>query len=493
MMAHLIANNPGQQDAGEILLAGFTDMALRMETQRRLTKPGSKPRRSKKGPKKQPQRGLGVAQLEKIRLEEQRRASEHAQQILALRQLQSASPLLIPASGSMQGAASVIPPLDRERFIQTSSFGIHADPSSKTSSAFHFACADSNGGQAIPNMLSPACRNASSATFLELFPTESSTGASSVNLSGSFLPENPWLHQREASDEGRLHFLHANSLQNSLNPPCGRSNGHAGYSLLHMRHNPSLTADATNTTGSLSQAPFLIASPPISGALDRVMELSSFQTATPSLAAGASSTSVGSDWIFSPKRQVWSAAVLRQGPQREQQQQQELQQQEEEPQRKHLSSHSELTSWATPSLSVSCKSYIDGLGKSCRVGNECELTLRPPGVAATETCEKWTERSRSGLELPSHGLQGSLRNFLSISLCSNWRDGTVDVRSATPTLVSADSTHATTSTTDECTSSMGTSMAGLQNILALRYCQSNKSPVTQFPLYDKELDLTLRL
>lgn len=65
---------------GEILLSSFSHVALQMEAQRRLLRSErGRSRRGKKGPKKQPQRGLGVAQLEKIRLEEQRQAAREAQ------------------------------------------------------------------------------------------------------------------------------------------------------------------------------------------------------------------------------------------------------------------------------------------------------------------------------------------------------------------------------------------------------------------------------
>lgn len=80
-MAPSLSRAPDRsKDGEEILLSNFSHVALQVDAQRRLLRAErGRSKRGKKGQKKQPQRGLGVAQLEKIRLEEQRRAAQEAQ------------------------------------------------------------------------------------------------------------------------------------------------------------------------------------------------------------------------------------------------------------------------------------------------------------------------------------------------------------------------------------------------------------------------------
>eukprot|EP00249_Psilotum_nudum_P033689 c51315_g1_i1 orf=3-371(-) len=59
----------------------------------------SRARKGKHGPKKQPQRGLGVAQLEKLRLEEQ--SKQEAACIASLHQHHRLSSSPLPADGSL--------------------------------------------------------------------------------------------------------------------------------------------------------------------------------------------------------------------------------------------------------------------------------------------------------------------------------------------------------------------------------------------------------
>ncbi|KAI5072502.1 hypothetical protein GOP47_0012608 [Adiantum capillus-veneris] len=465
-MAHPLApNNPNQQDAGEILLSGFTHMALQMEAQRRLLKPGSKPRRGKKGPKKQPQRGLGVAQLEKIRLEEQRRASQHVQQLAVLRQLHSsASPLFRSSSNaSMQApAASIIPQLERE--INHANFMLNTQPTMSSSLA-HLPCMDSiSSSSFLLNNVSPglnltmrsptvSMRPNATATPLELFPTQKFP-ATSLNkvIPDDIFPDKNWsLHRLRCENRGLLE-----NVQSSLDLAYdhtkeGHNHSRLSYSLLHMRRNCVPIAELRNS-GPTTQVPSRTASPSFS--LDnRMVELSSFQNAM------AASMSDQHQLVF-PKRQAWDVA-----PQ----------------------PGKELPIWAIPSPAHS-KTSLEHAVHDRRSEDEFALTLRPPGSSSCSTSVKGNEEPTSRCQ------RGGLQNFLSLCVGGGgWEESVADASSSTPSPTTNTTATTTTSTTDEYTSPLKTCNLRQTNFFSPNSHLLNESHISLASTCEINLDLTLKL
>ncbi|MCO5599298.1 hypothetical protein L7F22_053399 [Adiantum nelumboides] len=484
-MAHLLGNNPGQQDAGEILLSGFTHMALQMEAQKRLMKPASKPRRGKKGPKKQPQRGLGVAQLEKIRLEEQRRASQHAQQLAALRQLHSVAPPLFstsPNAGMQVPAASIIPQLEREINHATM---LHTSPQMSSSLA-HLPCIDTVSSSfllsnipavGISSSVRSTMRSSASATPLELFPTHKLPATGSLKIPDDiFTNKNSWSLQQLRRENGA--FLE--NPQSSVDLAYDRIkdshyHGRLSYSLLHMRRNCVPSAELRNSGSPLNQVPNnRMASPSFN--LDRTGELSSFQSVMASPTRDQQATF--------HMRQAWDAV--------------------QQP-------NSELTRWAIPSLAHS-KTSNERKVLYRRSEEACELTLRPPGseVLSCNTSAKGEdghpnadddEAGAAAAMSSSSAGGGRLHNFLSLSVGGGsstsstllWEESVADASSSTPSPTTTKTTTTTTSTTDEHTSPLARCMPHSINSFSPKSYLLNVSQNSILSTSNVNLDLTLKL
>ncbi|KAH7315270.1 hypothetical protein KP509_21G042000 [Ceratopteris richardii] len=420
-MVHLLANKPSQQDAGEIFLSGFSHLALQMEAQGRLMKLSPRTRRTKKGPKKQPQRGLGVAQLEKMRLEEQSRASHQAQQLIALRQLHSTHSFLY--ANEHAPSVSVIPQLERNRSITVNGRMLR-HPS--TSPALHeLLRVEGSPSSVLSNIFSnasTACQSASSACFL-------------LGSDGESLDRPLQLQLGKQSDV----FREKNSLLPHLQTDERPDYWNVECSLLPKRCSVSPVTDANEVPGKGNQVHGRNLASPSMGLLDRTVELSSFQS------GGGAAILPRDDSLFASEKQVYCVKA---------QQQQEL---------RSLLSESPKTVIASTAGS---KTYWDKC-HSLRTPDECELTLRPPETAT--------------------GNKGC---------CELLPDGLPFVQSpvSVATTGTTSSIITTTSTMDEYTSTMPTSLACPSSFLSANHYRSNKESQTGLiTLYDGNLDLTLKL
>lgn len=455
-MAHLLprANNPAQD--GEILLSGFAHVALQVEAQRRLTRAG-RARRGKKGQKKPPQRGLGVAQLEKIRLEEQRRATQQAQQLVSLHQIHGQA-LFYPHA----------PPgiIQHERESSHALVSPNADGSALVcfpSTTDGNATLILSGGSFYRSLI----ESPSKAGPMELFPRAKVLPRSMVQGSEGMWNNNLCCKVDDGSAESRQRLL---GLGQNI-----EGQGRLGHPRAQLQDG-SPVVDGHQSSMITRQMPI-----PSPSSLERMMELSSFQTVCRKDSSSIKRHQAGMANCI--KRRPYAIVPPPSGCKLS-----------EFPARRTLSVKGRQLATEDPKSDR----QSHGARSNAALTDVCELTLRPPGaVEATLNPELENDgggaaaaaASRQADQRCGQGRGGGLHNFLSLAVPGGtWHDTVAEsvLPSTTPSPVSATTTKSSATAPETTEENISTPTTRWST------CSQSDEP-SLVPPFSPSLDLTLRL